>query len=169
MPGVAKALAQLVSSLGGHAAAQAEAAPAAEPHIPALKPSALGAEYMAASVSHAAEAPPPAKPKKPRKRPEPKPDPVEAEVEGLSEDERYEKWFQQLPENSQRFLVELEKAGTLTLSEAVDILELSSPRGMGGLTGSMKRWAKRYGITKLPFMAARNENTGERYWNWQGR
>ena len=104
MPGVAKALAQLVSSLGGHAAAQAEAAPAAEPHIPALKPSALGAEYMAASASQAVEAPPPVKPKKPRKRPEPKPDPVEAEVEGLSEDERYEKWFQQLPENSQRFL-----------------------------------------------------------------
>ncbi|MFN3197251.1 MAG: hypothetical protein ACE366_02365 [Bradymonadia bacterium] len=166
-PGVAEALARLVSCLGGHAA-PAAAAPKVEP---AVKQVSLGAEYMAAAAAPAEAAPakPAKKPRKPRKRAEPKPDPAAQEIAGLSDDERYDKWFNQLPDNSKKFLEELEKAGSLTLSEAVEILELSSPRGMGGLTGSMKRWAKRYGITKLPFLAARNENTEERYWTWQGR
>lgn len=177
MPGVAEALARLMSSLGGHVntggevalpAAAAAAAAASVTEKPSL------AAYMAAAAAPVAPAPveaaPAPKPKKPRKPANDTISPEEAEaLAKMTDDERYEKWFSQLPENSRHFLTELEKAGTLTLGEAVEILKLSSPRGMGGLTGSMKRWAKRYGITNLPFIPGRNENTGERFWTWRGR
>ncbi|MCA9546892.1 MAG: hypothetical protein KC613_20945, partial [Myxococcales bacterium] len=80
--------------------------------------------------------------------------------------ERWAAYMANLPPASARFLELLEEKGTLTVSEAVKILGLKTPKAMGGLTGAMRRWAPKQNIT-LPFTAKKTPDN-ERCWEWTG-
>jgi len=69
-----------------------------------------------------------------------------------------------LPGKSRKFLALLEGRGTLTVDEAVEALDLSGPRAMGGLTGAMRRSATKVGLA-LPFEARKGVD-GRRVWVW---
>lgn len=79
--------------------------------------------------------------------------------------ENYRAFYTQLPETSQSFLDLLEKAGTLTISQAVSQLGLAKPKSLGGITGAISRWAPARGA-KVPFEKLTIE--GERAWRWTG-
>ena len=136
-PGVAKALADLMVSLGGHRSAAAIAAPAPAPAAPRAARAAAPRKKAAA----------PARP-----------------VPAGTDDERWSAYFNALPEPSRRFLTLLKERGTLGVDDAVSELGLKSSKAMGGLTGAMARWAPKHEIA-LPFEKTKDEN-GKRCWVW---
>lgn len=77
----------------------------------------------------------------------------------------YDAFFAALPQPSQNFLTLLEKAGTMTITEAVAKLGLSKPKSLGGITGAISRWAPVRGA-KVPFEKLTID--GERAWRWIG-
>ncbi len=115
-PGVAKALADLMVSLGGHRAAPAPAPTRAA----APRPARAAAPKKAAAARPAAA------------------------VE--SSDDQWNEYFNALPEPSRRFLTLLQERGTLGVDDAVSELGLKSSKAMGGLTGAMARWAPKHGV-----------------------
>ena len=77
----------------------------------------------------------------------------------------YDDFVANLPERSRQFLALVKSRGAVTISEAMDALDVSVPKAMGGITGSIGRWAPARGID-VPY-----ENVtvdGERAWTWRG-
>ena len=164
-------------------AAAPEPAPVRVKGKPGRKPGAAAAARAAAAAAPAPKAPEPApapaqivKVKgKPGRKPgaaaaakaaaaaaaAPAPTPAAGSIE-----ERWKSYMADLPENSRKFLELLERNGQLTVTEAVEKLNLASPKAMGGLTGAMARWAPKQGIP-IPY-EAREKADGTRYWVWKG-
>lgn len=86
-----------------------------------------------------------------------------ASIEAVTR-EAFNAYKEGLPESSQRFLELLEQRGQLTVTQAVDLLGLDHAKAMGGLTGSMRRWAPSKGVP-VPFDAI--EIDGKRAWRWR--
>jgi hypothetical protein len=89
--------------------------------------------------------------------PEPSP-PTDGELDG------YRAFAQRLPEPSRRFLQLLEERGELTISEAMKALKVDHPKSLGGITGSITRWARERNVD-VPFVGAKTSQ-GERLWRW---
>ena len=187
---VAKALTELTLALGGHstaASAPKAAAPvavvaeytakAAEP-APAAKPAPVveapvkrkgGRPPKAAKAAPAPAPAPVAAPaavEAPAKRKGGRPPKAAAAAASSAGNEKWKNYVANLPENSRRFLELLEKQGQLTVTEAVEKLNLPGPKAMGGLTGAMARWAPKQGI-QIPY-EAKEAADGTRYWVWKG-
>lgn len=190
-PGVARALADLMTSLGGESYVEPPAASNWQPlpryvrpiprvkqgrpeadasGIPAVMTEAdTGARTAQHTPQHTPRRPAPVTPirggagrRRSRSR---KSIPPEA-MRALPPHERWSRYFAELPETSRRFLLLLEQRSRLTVDEAVAELGLQSPKAMGGLTGAMVRWAPQQGV-HLPF-EAREDEQGQRYWIWLG-
>lgn len=150
-PGVAEALSALMRSL-------AEAGDDAQP------------SQSGALSAYAAVRPGAAHSEQPRKARKPRPRRTstsqQADLSHLPQQERWETYLQEVPEATRQFVQLLEEKGELTVEEAVEALNLASPKAMGGLTGAMRRWAPQRGIT-LPF-EKRQRPDGSRYWIWLG-
>ncbi|MCA9563621.1 MAG: hypothetical protein KC561_09035 [Myxococcales bacterium] len=101
------------------------------------------------------------KSKKTRRRAAPKPVPLD---DGRSADERWEDFYGALPDRSQKFLDLVKAKGELTISEAMSQLDVDIPKAMGGITGSIGRWAPVKGV-EVPYEAA-FDSKGERVWRW---
>ena len=84
-----------------------------------------------------------------------------------SPEERFEQFNNALPSRAQHFirLVQEVHPGVLRQSQAIEELELSSPKAIGGITGSINRWAAVDDIA-LPWVAELLD--GERTWRWIG-
>lgn len=146
-PGVAEALARLVGALQGDP--QANSVIAAQPQVQA-------------PVAPPAQAPAPAPaPAAPPPRPARKPAP---ELQG-SETERYAAFMAKLPERSRNFIELVRTRKLLKISDAMRELGLTAPKAMGGLTGSIGRWAPIRGV-KIPYETTTAD--GERAWRWLG-
>ncbi len=83
----------------------------------------------------------------------------------MSESERYDAFFAQLPERSQQFLELVRTRKTLRIEEAMEALNLKVGKALGGLTGSIARWAPLYGV-RLPYQIFVLH--GSRAWRWIG-
>ena len=81
--------------------------------------------------------------------------------------ERFEQFNAALPHRAQQFIALVESAhpNVLRQSEAIATLALSSPKAIGGITGSITRWASVDDIA-LPWVA--EQLNGERVWRWIG-
>lgn len=104
---------------------------------------------------------------------------ADADAEGESEDDeipweedsrsesqrRYDDFKASLPEKGQQFLTLLKVRGTVTISEVVDKLSLNAPKAVGGITGTIGRWAPVRGVP-LPY--EETEVDGEKAWRWIG-
>lgn len=84
-----------------------------------------------------------------------------------SPEERFAQFSNALPSRAQHFirLVEDAHPGVLRQSQAIEELDLSSPKAIGGITGSINRWAAVDDIA-LPWVADLLD--GERTWRWIG-
>lgn len=78
---------------------------------------------------------------------------------------RYRAFVEGLPERSRGFLELLEARGVLTMSEAAAELGIDEPKALGGLTGSIGRWAPVRGVP-VPF--SRYTEDGEKSFRWIG-
>lgn len=155
-PAVAKALANLVLALGGAATGQQKpAVPAADaPKVEAPKPAAA----TAPAAAPRAEAPKAA----------PKAQAPKAEAPKAADDDvaaRYREFVANLPPRSKAFLDLVRDRGTLTIDEAMKELGIDVPKAMGGITGSIGRWAPVRGVP-VPYKAI--TVNGERAWEWLG-
>jgi len=72
----------------------------------------------------------------------------------------------ELPERSQLFLSLLENERTLTMTQAMKGLGVTVPKAMGGITGSIARWAPTRKV-ELPYRPTKI--SGERGWEWLGK
>ena len=81
--------------------------------------------------------------------------------------ERWHLFLRALPERAQAFVSMIEAAhpSVLSQSEAMGTLEIQSAKAMGGLVGSITRWAAVDDI-RLPWI--REALDGERTWRWIG-
>ncbi len=79
--------------------------------------------------------------------------------------ERYARFVAGLPERSQRFLDLVKTRGLVRMGEAMKALGVEIPKAMGGITGSIGRWAPERGVT-VPYETISLE--GERAWKWIG-
>ena len=81
--------------------------------------------------------------------------------------ERWVQFLEALPPRAQNFiaLVESSHPSVLSQSEAMSTLGIESAKAMGGLLGSLTRWAAVDHI-RLPWV--REELDGERTWRWIG-
>ncbi len=72
-----------------------------------------------------------------------------------------------MPERTQRFVELMTECSpaALTQSEAMASLGIAAPKSIGGLTGSIRRWASADGLS-LPWSAYKE--SGERVWLWHG-
>lgn len=176
-PGVASALAELILALGGvsqGAGPQIIAAPAPAANVQPLRESAQAKPAWEGEDEVTLERAPqmskeralPQSKKAPKKAPKvakAKPAVVKKSYEGTLT-ERWEAYYEDLPESSKKFIDLLKNHGKLTVDQALEGLELENPKAMGGLTGAMGRWAPQKGVT-LPF-EANKDSDGERYWQW---
>jgi hypothetical protein len=140
-PVVAQALADLMTALGRGAVTQPPA-PAPKASAPASRPVAAPKATKAAASS--------------------------ANDRRLPGDaaERYARFVAGLPERSQRFLDLVEQRGLLRMGEAMEILGVDIPKAMGGITGSIGRWAPERGVA-VPYETLSVD--GERAWKWVGK
>ncbi len=143
-PGVAKALAELMVSLGGHGGTDSLPAPAPVAARATRKSTPRGAKAKG-------------RPRKAARKT------TRSSISGTS-GERWQAYLSALPEASRKFLNLLEARGTLSVDEAVRELGLKSSKAMGGLTGAMARWAPSQGV-ELPFEKSKDAN-GNRCWIW---
>lgn len=81
-------------------------------------------------------------------------------------DARYSAFMEALPERSREFLALVESKGVLTIGEAMEALDVHVGKAMGGITGSIARWAPEHDVT-VPFEAIKSPN-GKRAWRWIG-
>jgi hypothetical protein len=79
--------------------------------------------------------------------------------------ERYHAFVRNLPPRSQAFLRLVEERGTVTIGEVMRALGLLQPKAMGGITGSIGRWAP---VKQVPLPYEQLERDGERAWRWIG-
>jgi len=89
--------------------------------------------------------------------PEPEPEPEPAGD--------YGEFVARLPDRSRRFLDLIRTRGTLTIADAMDELNVTVPRAIGGITGSIGGWAPVHGVT-VPYEAVQVD--GARAWRWKG-
>lgn len=82
-------------------------------------------------------------------------------------DTRYRAFMDALPERSRRFLELVEARGELSIDEAMAALDVKVGKAMGGITGSIARWAPEHNVS-VPFKAVKGPN-GKRAWRWIGR
>jgi hypothetical protein len=68
--------------------------------------------------------------------------------------------------NTLRFLQLLRTHGSLTLSQAMEALDLETPKALGGITGAIGRWAPVRGLA-VPYEVVQSPG-GERAWRWTG-
>ncbi len=166
-PSVAKALANLVLALGGAATGQKKPS---EPSAPAkaAAPAALApaAPPPAAAPAPAPAAKAPAAAKAPRKARKSAPSKAAAKPDAEGDVvARYEAFVENLPERSRAFLDLLRQRGSLTINEAMEALDISVPKAMGGITGSIGRWAP---VRKVPIPYEASMVDGVRTWTWIG-
>ncbi len=152
-PSVAKALANLVLALGGAATGQKKPAEAPAPKVAA----------PAAPAAPRAEAAPAAPARTTRQATQKKAAPPS--VDDGDAAARYEAFVENLPGRSRAFLDLLKQRGTLTITEAMEALDISVPKAMGGITGSIGRWAPVRGVP-VPYEAGMVD--GVRTWTWTG-
>lgn len=138
---VARALAQLFEALGGVS----------------------GAEY--AEQPQRARRPEPAREREPvreRERERERP----ARQTGQGSEARYERFLEVLPERSRQFLEMVRSRGLITIDEAMRELDVDVGKAMGGITGSIARWAPEHDVS-VPFEAVKGPD-GKRAWRWIG-
>lgn len=84
-----------------------------------------------------------------------------------SPDERFEQFNNALPSRAQHFirLVQAAHPDVLRQSQAIETLELSSAKAIGGITGSINRWAA---VDDIPLPWVADLLDGERTWRWIG-
>ena len=80
--------------------------------------------------------------------------------------ERFSAFVESLPMRSQHFIRLVRERGTLTITDAMVELEISVPKAMGGITGSIGRWAPERGVA-IPYEAITTPD-GVRAWRWRG-
>lgn len=100
----------------------------------------------------------------PRKRRRNRPAPQPTVFEGTAT-ERYEAFKAGLKSQPRAFLDLLEAKGTVTIKDAMEALDIDAPKKIGGITGSISRWAPTRGI-RVPFMPTLVED--EKAWIWIG-
>lgn len=162
-PTVAKALANLVLALGGSATGQAR--PAAEaPKAPALAPAAPAPAPAAAAPAAAPKAEPKSRGGRRKAAAAPKAAPAAPAATGDAA-ERYRAFVAKLPPRSRAFLDLVRDRGTVNITDAMKALDISVPKAMGGITGSIGRWAPARGVT-VPYSASMVD--GLRTWTWTG-
>lgn len=81
-------------------------------------------------------------------------------------DARYDAFMKALPERSRRFLELVQAKEILTIDEAMAELDVKVGKAMGGITGSIARWAPEHDVT-VPFEAIKGPG-GKRAWRWIG-
>lgn len=91
--------------------------------------------------------------------------PAKATDDGLDEVARYKAFINQLPDRSKAFIELVREHKLLRISLAMRVLDISAPKAMGGLTGSIGRWAPIRGV-QVPYEMTMVE--GERAWRWLG-
>lgn len=84
-----------------------------------------------------------------------------------SPSERFEQFNNALPVRAQSFIRLVKEAhpSVLSQSEAISTLALSSPKAIGGITGSINRWAA---VDDIPLPWIAEQRDGERTWRWIG-
>ncbi|MCB9530017.1 MAG: hypothetical protein H6701_16800 [Myxococcales bacterium] len=175
-PAVAKALANLLLAMGGvattqakpveaPAASQAPAAPAVEAPTPSAAPAAPKAPRTRAAAAPKAEVKAEAAPAAQAEAPKaeaPKAAPAAGD-DDLAQ--RYRDFVANLPERSRKFLELVQRKGVVTIEDAMSELDIAVPKAMGGITGSIGRWAPVRGVP-VPYEATTRD--GERIWRWLG-
>lgn len=78
--------------------------------------------------------------------------------------ERYDAFVKSLPERSQEFLSLVESRGKVSIDEAMQALELTERKALGGIMGSISRWAPVRGV-RIPIEAKKTRD-GDRIWSW---
>ncbi|MBN1945214.1 MAG: hypothetical protein JW797_06025 [Bradymonadales bacterium] len=78
--------------------------------------------------------------------------------------EQFDQFMERLPDQSRKFLDLVRDRKVLTMSEAMEGLGVTIPKTMGGITGSIGRWAPLRGLP-VPYVAGKNDK-GERIWTW---
>lgn len=147
-PDVAHALARLMTALGPSEGEEDTPKPGAG----GVRPGKGAADSGTASPKRGRRR---SRPRRRRKPPIPDDLPLE---------QRYRIFVDSLPELSRQFLALLEERGTLTSEEAQAALDIKTPKALGGLTGSIARWAPKRGVP-VPFEAERSP-AGGRVWRW---
>jgi hypothetical protein len=147
---VARAYARLLLALGGHASTTDSSRSAVR--------SEAASAYVEAASSYRA-------PTDVAPVPTPAPPPAVAPARPQQPSGSWASFEAALPERSRRFLTLLRNQGQITLSEAMRALGLTEPKAMGGITGSIGRWAPAKGLP-VPFAAF--DRNGERAWRWIG-
>ncbi|MFN3201001.1 MAG: hypothetical protein ACE366_21550 [Bradymonadia bacterium] len=100
----------------------------------------------------------------PRKRRRPRPVAKPTTFEGTPT-ERYEAFKAGLKDTPRAFLALLEERKTVTIKEAMEALGIEAPKKLGGITGSISRWAPNRGI-RVPFLPTIVGD--EKAWVWIG-
>lgn len=165
-PAIAKALANLLLAMGGVATTQAKPAEAPAASEAPTAPSAPAAPAVneapaapkAPARTRAAEAPKAAAPAAEAPK-------AEAPAGGDDMVQRYRDFVANLPERSRKFLELVKRKGIVTIEDAMNELDIAVPKAMGGITGSIGRWAPVRGVP-IPYEATTIE--GERAWKWVG-
>lgn len=83
----------------------------------------------------------------------------------VDEATRFDRFLEALPERSRRFIELVRTRGTLTIDQAMAELDITVAKAVGGVTGSIARWAPRSGVT-VPYLAVKVR--GRRAWRWTG-
>jgi hypothetical protein len=172
-PAVARALSQLVLALGESSptALQGLVREAERPAAPAVAPRPAPAPVAAPAPAPEAARPAPAPEPAPAPRavtpariPAARPAPAAEEDAPLSE--RWRDFVAQLPERSRHFLDLVREKGVLPIDEAMTALDIHVPKAMGGITGSIGRWAPVRRVP-IPYEAVEMPD-GRRAWRWTG-
>ena len=71
-----------------------------------------------------------------------------------------------LPGDSKIIMTALREKGTLTMRAAQKLIKNSNPKAVGGIVGSVARWAPKNGF-EVPYTTGKNERN-ERFWRWYG-
>lgn len=159
-PNVAHAFSDLMLALGGVEDSSSRPAQKRSRSIAPVEPAHRKERYRRSrSVTSAAvDRPQPKKPRRGRK-------PRETTMTSKSGKVSYQAFFAGLPERTRAFLDLIQLRGTVTLKEVAEELRLDRPKALGGISGSLTRWAKQRGV-ELPYEAG-NTASGERCWTWK--
>jgi hypothetical protein len=150
-PAVSDAFSKLILALGGMQPAAVKPARAVS-LAPAARAPVAQSVAPAPRPAHVSVAP----------APRPAPAPV---VDDRSPEDRYADFVAALPERSRTFLDLVRTRGIVTIDVAMAELGVTVPKGMGGITGSIARWAPVRGVA-IPYEATKVQ--GRRAWRWTG-
>jgi hypothetical protein len=77
----------------------------------------------------------------------------------------YQDFYDRLPKRSQDFIDFLETSGQSTVAQAMEALNVDSPKTLGGLAGSLNRWSRAAGLP-IPFKQVKID--GQKGYRWVG-